>query len=107
MAGIQYANKEDSCIMLDTLGKTEIHNITQATKSWDERLQGMCFRNFAEPEQYVMANPIPEMEAIDIDDVVLDSEKSHLDFIALRHLPTDAPDGYAPVKIHGDGNCFP
>ena len=81
--------------------------MTPATKAWDERLQEMCFRNFAELQQYVMANPIPEMETIDINDVMFNSEKSHLDFIALHHLPTDALDGYAPVKIHGDGNCFP
>ena len=67
----------------------------------------MSFRNYAQLEQYVRANPIPAMEVTDINDVMLDSEKSHIDFIALHHLPTDTLDGYAPLKIYDDGNCFP
>ena len=65
------------------------------------------FRNYAQLQQYVMANPIPKMEIINSNYVMLNSEKTHIDFIALHHLPTDAPDGYAPLKINGDGNCFP
>ena len=30
-----------------------------------------------------------------------------IDEIALKHLPTDAPKGYLPVKVYGDGNCCP
>ena len=67
----------------------------------------MSFRNYEKLEQYVRANPIPEIEIPNINDVMLDSEKCHTKFIVLHHLPTDAPDGYAPLKIHGDGNCFP
>ena len=26
--------------------------------------------------------------------------------MALHHLPNDAPDGFAPISIEGDGNCF-
>ena len=84
-----------------------IHNIAPATKTWNEQLHEMSFRNYAQLQQYVTANPFPEMEIININDVMLDSEKSCIDFIALHHLPTDAPDGYAPLKIHGDGNSFP
>ena len=58
-------------------------------------------------EQYIMKNPLPEMETLSIDDVMLESDKNHLDYVVLHHLPTDAPDRYAAVKIFGDGNCFP
>ena len=30
-----------------------------------------------------------------------------VDDSALDHLPVDAPDGFLPVRIYGDGNCFP
>ena len=38
---------------------------------------------------------------------VLENEKEMLDYVALHHLPADAPDSFAPVKIYGDRNCFP
>ena len=28
-------------------------------------------------------------------------------YIALHHLPSDALENYVPVRIHGDGDCFP
>ena len=31
----------------------------------------------------------------------------HIDPVALHYLPHDAPVGFAPCKIEGDGNCFP
>ena len=80
----------------------EIHNIR-----WEERLQQMNFTNFTQLEHYVRANLLPQMEFLNINDEMLQCEKSRLDYIALHHLPTDAPDGYAPVNIFGDGNCFP
>ena len=83
-----------------------ICNIPQTPKTWDERLHEMSFRNFEQLEQYIIRNPLPEMETLSIDDVMLESEKKNLDYVVLHHLPTDAPDGYAPVKIFGDGNCF-
>ena len=67
----------------------------------------MFFRDFEQLEQYIVRNPLPEMERLTIDDAMLQSDKDLLDFVALHHLPKDAPDGYAPVKIFGDGNCFP
>ena len=80
----------------------EIHNIR-----WEEHLQQMNFTNFTQLEHYVRANPLLQMEFLNVNDEMLQCEKSRLDYIALHHLPTDAPDGYAPVNIFGDGNCFP
>ena len=80
----------------------EIHNIR-----WEEHLQQMNCTNFTQLEHYVRANPLPQMEFLNINDEMLQCEKSRLDYIALHHLPSDAPDGYAPINIFGDGNCFP
>ena len=79
-----------------------IRNITSV-----DRLQEMNFTNFCELEDYVNTNPVPEMEVLNIDDVMMECDKSRIDYVALHHLPTDAPDGYAPVSIFGGGNCFP
>ena len=38
---------------------------------------------------------------------MLENEKDMLDYVALHHLPANAPDSFAPIKISGDGNCFP
>ena len=38
---------------------------------------------------------------------MLENEKDMLDYVALHHLPADAPDRFAAIKIYGDGNCFP
>ena len=70
-----------------------IHNMAPAMKTWDERLHEMSFRNFAQQQQYARVNPIPAMERLDISDVMSDLERSCLDFIALHHLPKDAPVG--------------
>ena len=78
-----------------------IRNIT-----WVDQLQEMNFTNFCELEDYVNTNPVPEMEVLNTDDVMMECDKSRIDYVA-HHLPTDAPDGYAPVSIFGDGNCFP
>ena len=90
-------------------GQLNCHNtcIPRATKTWEQRLNDMSFRDFEQLEQYIVRNPLPEMERLTIDDAMLQSDKDLLDFVALHHLPKDAPDGYAPVKIFGDGNCFP
>ena len=84
-----------------------ICNIPQIPKTWDERLNEMSFINFVLLEQYIATNQLPEIEALSIDDAMLESDKNHLDYVTLHHLPPDGPDGYAPVKIFGDGNCFP
>ena len=67
----------------------------------------MNFTNFRQLEHYVNTNPLPEMEVLNIEDVMMECDKSRIDYVALHHLPTDAPGGYAPVNIFGDGNCFP
>ena len=36
-----------------------------------------------------------------------DSDRDEIDLVALHYIPQDAPEGYVPCKIFGDGNCHP
>ena len=38
---------------------------------------------------------------------ILENEKDMLDFVALHHLPANASNSFAPIKIYCDENCFP
>ena len=67
----------------------------------------MNFTNLRQLEHYVRANSLPQMELLNPNDDMLECDKSRLDYIALHHLPTDAPDAYSPVKTFRDVNCFP
>ena len=74
---------------------------------WTEHLNQMSeITIFSELRDYIESNPIPELN-VNIDTKMYESDKNILDFVALHYLPSDAPDSYAPVKIIGDGNCFP
>ena len=44
----------------------EIHNIR-----WEEHLQQMNFTNFTQLEHYARANPLPQMEFLNINDEIL------------------------------------
>ena len=63
-------------------------------------------RTFVQLQQYINANPIPEMICV-ANDNFLQSDTNILDLVALHHIPDDTPPGFAPVQIEGDGNCFP
>ena len=74
---------------------------------WTEHLNQMSeITIFSELRDYIESNPTPELN-VNIDTKMYESDKNILDFVALHYLPSDAPDSYAPVKITGDGNCFP
>ena len=62
--------------------------------------------NFDDLQQYVNSNPLPEFEGVPNVNMT-EEDKANLNFVALHHLPTDAPDEFAPISIEGDGNCFP
>ena len=80
-------------------------NIIELT--WEQRLAQMhSISNFDDLQQYVNSNPLPNFEGLP--NVNMTEEgKANLDFVALHHLPNDALDGFAPISIEGDGNCFP
>ena len=87
------------------ISDAQLQNDIQLT--WDERLtQIRLIRNFDDLQAYVNSNPLPEFEGV-TNDNMLESDKANLDFVALHHLPNDAPDGFAPISMEGDGNCFP
>ena len=80
-------------------------NIIELT--WEQRLAQMhSISNFDDLQQYVNSNPLPNFERLPNVNM-MEEDKANLDFVALHHLPNDAPDGFAPISIEGDGNCFP
>ena len=80
-------------------------NIIKLT--WGQRLAQMhSISNFDDLQQYVNSNPLPNFEGLPNVNRT-EEDKANLDFVALHHLPNDALDGFAPISIEGDGNCFP
>ena len=62
--------------------------------------------NFDDLQQYIKSNPLPEFEGVPNVNMT-EEDKANLDFVALHHLPNDAPNEFAPISIEVDGNCFP
>ena len=61
---------------------------------------------FEELTEYVKKNPLPFLD-YHINDTLSETERDHLDLVALHYRPTDAPQDIVPCKISPDGNCFP
>ena len=61
---------------------------------------------FDDLQQYVNSKPLPEFEGVPNVNMT-EEDKANLDFVALHHLPNDAPDRFAPISIEGDENCSP
>ena len=75
--------------------------------TWEQRLAQMhSISNFDDLQQYVNSNLLPNFEGLPNVNMT-EEDKANLDFVALHHLPNDALDGFAPISIEGDGNCFP
>ena len=86
------------------IGRTLISNLPP---TWQERLQQMHLtRGYDALQQYIHSNPIPALQ-MTCDQHLSQTDKNRIDYIALHHLPSDAPENYVPVCIHGDGNYFP
>ena len=64
------------------------------------------YSNFCELQEYVKRNPLPFFDC-HIDLVLSESDRDRIDNVALHYLPDDAPEGFVPCTIVGDGNCFP
>ena len=64
------------------------------------------YNNYDALAEYVKKNPLPFFD-VNINLILNDNDRSHIDPIALHYLPNDAPVGFVPCKIEGDGNCFP
>ena len=75
--------------------------------AWQQRLQQMHMtRDYDALEQYIHNNPIAPLQ-VTCDQYLSETDRSRIDYIALHHFPSDAPQNNVPVCIHGDGNCFP
>ena len=82
-----------------------LHNIVSL--SWADCLLalGSCV-TFTALVQYISQNPLPPL-VCNINTEILPAESNEIDFVALHYLPCDVPHSFAPIKIIGDGNCFP
>ena len=75
--------------------------------TWEQRLAQMSnISHFDNLQEYINPNPLPVLEG-SVQQDMTENDKSKLDFVALHHLPQDAPDSFAPISVDGDGNCFP
>ena len=88
--------------------RTVISNLqTTLPPTWQQRLQQMHMaRDYDALEQYIHSNPIAPLQ-VTCDQYLSETDRNRIDYIALYHLPSDAPQNYVPVCNHGDGNCFP
>ena len=87
------------------VNKAQQENNIQVT--WEQRLAQMSSINhFDDLQEYVNSNLLPAFEG-SVQQDMTENDKSKLDFVALHHLPQDAPDSFAPISVDGDGNCFP
>ena len=66
---------------------------------------GSC-ATFTALMHYVSQNPLPPL-VCNVNTIMLPAESNLIDYVALHYLPFDAPQSFAPIKIIGDGNCFP
>ena len=66
-------------------GQLNCHNtcIPQATKTWEQRLNDMSFRDFEQLEQFIVRNPLPEMERLTINDAMC-----HICYFESKDIPT-------------------
>ena len=93
--------------MQDNLRITHAQQENVIEITWDQRLAQMhSICNFDDLQQYLNSNPLPEFEGVPNINMT-EEDKANLNFVALHHLPTDAPNGFTPISIEGDGNCFP
>ena len=82
------------------VGCREEYNWTSALRTLGTKT------SFNDLQEYVKKNPLPFLDC-HIDENLSQSETDHLDLVSLHYKPHDAPEGHAPCKIVGDGNCFP
>ena len=55
--------------------------------------------------KYIAANPLPQIVCT-IDTNMSEKDKELLNYVVLHYLPRDAPNGFVPVAVIEDCNCF-
>ena len=91
----------------DNLGINNSQHENNIQVTWEQRLAQMSsISHFDDLQEYVNSNPLPAFEG-SVQQDMTENDKLKLDFVALHHLPQDAPDSFAPISVDGDGNCFP
>ena len=84
-----------------------IHKMPQEQPNWETILHIMStFQSFDGLKNYMLSHPLQTLTCT-INADMSEVDREHLDFVALHHVPDDAPQGYASISIEADGNCFP
>ena len=61
---------------------------------------------YDELHTYVKSHYIPEMDCF-VSGVLTAEDRDRIDMVALHYRPSDIDQNLVPVKVYGDGNCFP
>ena len=103
----KYVQSDLSFWVQDNLRVNNAQQENNIQVTWEQRLAQMSSINhFDDLQEYINSNLLPAFEG-SVQQDMTGNDKSKLDFVALHHLPQDAPDSFAPISVDGDGNCFP
>ena len=98
----KYVQSDLTFWVQDNLCVSNVQQENNIQVTWEQRLaQISSISNFDDLQEYVNSNPLPGFED-SVQQDMTENDKSKLHFVALHHLPQDAPDSF-----DGDGNCFP
>ena len=61
---------------------------------------------YDELHTYVRTHSIPAMDCF-VSGVLTPEERDRIDMVALHYRPNDIDQKLVPIKVYGDGNCFP
>lgn len=105
---VPQAGSTDSCAAAQIQETINALQCQSQSINWPELLVKLSsHRTYDLLEQYIIDNPIPDFTNPVITDMSDEDYEQSLDYVGMFHLPSDAPTGYGPVRVEGDGNCFP
>ena len=107
--GFDMQTHKEAPVTMELWNSVKIHKTVGSRDDYSlEDVQAILssYSNYEDLSEYLKKNPLPFFD-VNIDLILHDHDRSHLDPVALHYIPHDAPQGFAPCKIRGDGNCFP
>ena len=107
--GFDMQTHKEAPITMELWNSVKIHKTVGSRDdySWEDVWAIVnSYNNYEALSEYVKKNPLPFFD-VNIDLILHDQERSHIDPVVLHYIPHDATVGFAPYKIEGDGYCFP
>ena len=77
-----------------------MHKIPHEQPNWTILHIMSTFQSVDGLKNYVLSHPLQTLTCT-INADMSEVDREHLDFVALHHVPNDAPQGYAPISIEG------